>query len=56
MNPYALHMLARINHEERVAQAEAARRLRYAKRTQRREAPVETGAPATATNPVCLTA
>ncbi len=55
MNPYALHMLARIHHEERLVQAEAARRLRFAKRAQRREAPAIAGTAASATVPACST-
>jgi hypothetical protein len=56
MNPYTLHVLARINHEERLAQAESSRRLRYAKRARRRETPAEVNPPAAATTPACSTA
>jgi len=56
MNPYVLSLLARIHHEERLTKAEAARRMRLAKRTQRREAPVDPGTQAPVAAPVCSTA
>jgi hypothetical protein len=56
MNPYVLSLLARIHHEERLAKAEATRRLRPAKRTQRPGAPVDPGTQAPAIAPVCSTA
>jgi hypothetical protein len=60
MLPHAAHMLVRIIHEERLAEAEAARRYRVAKTVRRRARRAETqpvpADPAPSGPPVCSSA
>jgi hypothetical protein len=56
MNHYTLDLLARISLDERLAEAEATRRLRLAKRAQRRETPVPSETTTRAAAPVCSSA
>ena len=56
MHPYAIHLLARTIHEERLAEAEAFRRGSLVRRSSLRKSKVESVAAAPATDAVCSTA